>query len=103
MWIGLTFGYHLWSSFLEFRENWSYRTFTDVRGRISYTDIGRQGLLFSAIMIACLGLAAYGLALALMTGGYRGIRDWWWDFGRGLRQVTIFLIQSLDTIIKKIS
>jgi hypothetical protein len=103
VWIGLTFGYHLWSTVLEIRENWSYRTFVDVSGRTTHTDIGERGLLFSTIMIACLGLATHGITLALMTGGYRGIRGWWGHFGQGLKGVTIFLLQLLDTIIRKVS
>jgi hypothetical protein len=102
IWIGLTFGYHLWSTFLEIRVNWSYRTFTDVRGKISHTDIGRQGLLFSAIMIACLGLAVHGIILALITGGFGGIRGWWAYFEQGLKQVTYFLVHVVDSFAKSI-
>ena len=103
IWIGLTFGYHMWSTFDELARNWSYRTFQSVDGRTTHSDIGRRGLFYSTIVIACFGLATHGFTLALMTKGYPGVRIWGRQVGQGLKAFTIFLLELIDTIIKKVS
>ncbi len=74
--VGLTFGYHLWSTLHELRHNWSSEVFTAVDGRSTHTDIGRRGFLYSAIYIVTVTLGLHGLLLGIFLHGYPGAVAW---------------------------
>jgi len=75
--VGLTFGYHVWSTLDELRRNWTSEVFPSAHdGQLTHTDIGRRGFLFSAIYIATVTLAIHGFLLALVLHGFPGAGVW---------------------------
>jgi hypothetical protein len=75
--IGGTFGFHLWTTVRETRENWTGRAFPDaVSGRVTQTDIAERGFVYSFLFIAAFGLAIAGLLAAILSQGYAGIPAW---------------------------
>jgi hypothetical protein len=80
VWIGVTFGYHIWSSIEEIRESWTKRSFVSAgTGKVTQTDIARRGYIYSAIFIAAFTVALHGLLIALLLKGFRGAGGWAWE------------------------
>ncbi len=79
-WIGVTFGYHVWSNIEEIRESWTKRSFVSAgTGEVTQTDIARRGYIYSAIFIAAFTLALHGLLIALLLKGVHGVGGWAWE------------------------
>ena len=74
--VGLTFGYHLWSTLHELRHNWSSEIFTAADGSAMHTDIGRRGFVYSTIYIVTVTLGLHGLLLGIFLHGYPGAVAW---------------------------
>jgi len=80
VWIGVTFGYHVWSTIEEIRESWTKRSFiSSGTGEVSQTDIARRGYMYSAIFIATFSFALHGALIALMIKGLNGVGEWAWE------------------------
>jgi hypothetical protein len=76
-WIGVTFGYHIWSSIEEIGGAWTKRKFVSAgTGEVTQTDIARRGYVYSAIFIAAFSLAIHGVLLAVLTQGTAGVSEW---------------------------
>jgi hypothetical protein len=79
-WIGVTYGYHVWSSIEEVRESWTKRSFVSAgTGKVTQTDIARRGYIYSAIFIAAFTIALHGLLIALLLKGFHGLGGWAWE------------------------
>jgi Peptidase M50B-like len=79
-WIGVTFGYHIWSTIEEIRGSWTKRSFVSTgTGEVTQTDIARRGYIYSAIFIAAFTLALHGLLIALLLKGVHGVGGWAWE------------------------
>jgi len=79
-WIGVTFGYHVWSAIEEIQESWTKRSFVSAgTGMITQTDIARRGYIYSAIFIAAFTMALHGLLIALLLKGWHGVGGWAWE------------------------
>jgi hypothetical protein len=61
-WIGVSFGYHLWSGHRELSPR--------------QPDLATRGLLYSAIAVPALALTTHGLLLAILLHGYPGVPQW---------------------------
>ena len=79
-WIGVTFGYHIWSTIEEIRESWTKRSFVSAgTGEVTQTDIAKRGYVYSAIFIATFSIALHGALIALMIKGLNGVGEWAWE------------------------
>lgn len=75
--IGLTHGYHLWTTFREIRSNWHAGWFSSaLGGESTQSDIGSRGLLFSGIYIVGMTLFLQGVLAFILVRGYGGIGAW---------------------------
>ena len=75
--IGLSFGFHAWSTLREIRHNWSSEAFASAgTGEAVQTDIARRGFLYSLIYIVTVTLAIHGVLLAILLHGYSGVPAW---------------------------
>jgi len=93
-WIGLTFGYHIWSSIEEIGGAWTKRTFVSAgTGEVTQTDIARRGYIYSAIFIAAFSLAIHGALIAVLTRGAAGLTEW----AREIWTVTIVVCVQIGT------
>jgi len=92
LWIGFTFGYHLWSTLREIRLNWSGTSFQLAgSGEWTKTDIAQRGFIYSGLFILTFGVAIHALLLAVLEMGYRGIPVCWEQFWITTKTVTISL------------
>ena len=84
IWIGFSFGFHLWSTLREIKENFNYEVFTSAgTGENTRSDIGKRGLIFSFIFITSLTLLFHTFIIVILTGGYSEVPDWFgsiWNF-----------------------
>ncbi len=75
--IGLTFGYHAWSTIRETGGNWHSKRFKSALGGDStQSDIGSRGFLFSGVYIFAMNLFLHGLLSFIIVRGYGGIVVW---------------------------
>ncbi len=83
-WIGFSFGFHLWSTLRETKENFNTEVFTSVgSGKNTKSDIGKRGLIFSFIFIISMTFLFHTFIIVILTGGYSEIPVWFksiWDF-----------------------
>jgi len=99
VWIGFTFGFHLWSTIEETRQNWTSRPSCDLEGKVSRTDIGKRGLAYSAILIASLTLTTHGVILALMLKRWGGFSAWGRSVGRIVQTEVNFIFDFIRRLI----
>jgi hypothetical protein len=98
-WIGLTFGYHLWSAIDEIRESWTKRRFVSAgTGEVTQTDIARRGFVYSAIFIATTGFAIHGFLIAVLVNGRHGAVSWAQEF----RTVTVVVLVHVGAWLKEV-
>jgi hypothetical protein len=98
-WIGVTFGYHLWSAIQEIRESWTTKHFISAgTGEVTQTDIARRGFIYSAIFIAAFGLALHGLLMAILASGRHGAAAW----ARDVWNVTEIVLAYLAAWLKEL-
>ncbi len=76
-WIGLTFGFHTWSTLRETIVAWTSRTFTSAIGKEARSDLADRGLVFSSIYVVSATLAIHGVLLAILLHGFPGVPPWW--------------------------
>lgn len=77
-WVGLTLGYHTWSTLRETRLAWSSGIFPSAgNGEMTPSDVARRGFVFSALYIATVTTAIHGLLISIFLTGYRGVATWW--------------------------
>ena len=89
VWIGTTFGYHLWSMLEETRVAWTKQAFPSADGsERTQSDIGRRGYIYSGIFIATGVLLVHGLLVAVLLGGMPGVAAW----GRESWNVTVLVV-----------
>lgn len=79
--IGLTLGFHLWTTLRETRSNWQPNWFPGTRGDATRSDIGRRGILFSSVYILAMTLCIHGVLSFVLVRGYGGIPVWGRAFG----------------------
>ncbi len=75
--IGTTLGFHTLSTIREIKENWRKDNFYCLSGNLVQTDLGRVGLVYSAIYISVLTAAIHGLLFFIIIDGYAGVVLWW--------------------------
>lgn len=81
VWIGFTFGFHLWGGIRDIRRNYSKKPFIGASSRRKrVTDIASTGFIFSFIYIVTVSLAIHGILLAVMLNGYTGVLSWAHEF-----------------------
>lgn len=94
--IGLTFGYHLWSTIRETRCNFTKAPIINpTSASLTETDIAKSGMIFSSIYIVSLSLAIHGVLMAILVEGAVGITHWRdrvWAFTATLIQKSVLLI-----------
>lgn len=96
VWVGFSFGLHLWGSFRDIRSNWSRKPFIGAwSGNTLLTDIASRGFVFSFIYIIIVSLTIHGILLAIMLKGYAGILVWSQQFWA----VTQSIIEKVPRII----
>lgn len=78
--IGTTLGFHTLSTIREFQEAWRKDYFSSLSGNMVQTDLGRVGLVYSAIYISVLTAAIHGLLFFIIIAGYPGVVLWWTVF-----------------------
>ena len=73
LWIGIWITLSIIQNLTELKENWSRKSFR-VAGRdeLSYTDIKREGFIFSSIFILFMILLVYGCLLNIVLNDYKG-------------------------------
>jgi hypothetical protein len=92
-WIGLTFGYHIWSSIEETGGAWTKRKFVSAgTGEVTQTDIARRGFIYSAIFIAAFSLAIHGALIAVLVKGTGGLAGWAQHIWNVTVMVTVALV-----------
>jgi hypothetical protein len=95
VWVGLTFGYHVWSTIREMRDNWSRRSFSSAEtGEPCFTDIARRGFVYSLVFIVSITLAIHGVLLSVLVKGYAGIPVWWHMVWRDTLPVISLIVGS---------
>lgn len=77
IWIGISFSFQVMSNMAEIKQNWTKRKFRPAHGGVlTHTDIGKEGYIFSFIMIVCLKLLFTGIMFFILWGNYAAIRLW---------------------------
>lgn len=77
IWIGITFSYQTMNNIDELKGNWSKNWFRIAgTGDYSETDIGKEGYIFSFIMITALKLLLISMLMYIMTSDYSILFEW---------------------------
>ncbi len=73
-WIGVTFSYQMMNNVDEIRMNWTKKRFRSAgTAKYTETDIGKEGYIFSFIIILALKLFILSQLLFILVKGYSGI------------------------------
>lgn len=77
VWISITFSYQTMNNVDEIKSNWSKKWFRIVgSGDYTETDIGKEGYIFSFIMIIALKLLIISMIMFIMVGDYSILLEW---------------------------
>ena len=99
VWIGFTFGLHLWGGLRDIRQNYSREPFIGAwSGEQGLTDIASRGFVFSFIYIITVRLAIHGILLSVMLKGYGGIISWGQQFW-SVTQGVVDLIPKVTNLV----
>ena len=99
LWIGFTFGLHLWGGLRDIRRNYSREPFIGAwSGEQRLTDIASRGFVFSFIYIITVSLAIHGILLSVMLKGYGGIISWGQQFW-SVTQGVVDLIPKMTNLV----
>lgn len=95
--IGLTFGFHLWTTFRETKSNWHAGWFSNaLNGEPTQTDIGSRGFLFSGVYIATMTVFVQGLLGFILVRDYAGVPDWVRVFSGALARFWTGLVSQVS-------
>ncbi|MEN6317881.1 MAG: hypothetical protein ABFD82_03855 [Syntrophaceae bacterium] len=100
LWIGFTFGYHVWSTVKETRRSWTKNLFLCASGQMDQTDIARRGFVFSFIYITALTLAIHTVLLVIMLKGYSGLPVWWYKVWLTTKIVLAGIVSHAENVLK---
>jgi|GEM_PF-1158474 len=77
VWIGITFSYQSLSNFGELKQNWTAKPFRQAKtGTETKTDIGKEGFIFSFVMIFTLKLLFISMMMYIIAGSYAALSEW---------------------------
>jgi hypothetical protein len=76
VWIGITFSYQLMNNVDEIKNNWTKKRFSPAgKGSLLETDIGKEGYIFSFILILALKLLILSMLMYILVNDYSGVPD----------------------------
>jgi hypothetical protein len=77
VWIGITLSYQTMSNIEEMKGNWTGKLFRPAGGgALAKTDIGKEGFIFSFIIILTLKLLFLSMLMFIVSNGYSAMPEW---------------------------
>lgn len=92
--VSFTFGYHLFSTIDEIRINWTKVSFLGAKSdRLTKSDIGKSGYVFSFIYIITLTTLIHGIIVWIWLDSYSGVINYFFTIYNSSKNVVIQIVE----------